>query len=163
MVELDSAISNLIGLDFKKINHIVKAENIGVGKFPVPEILEKFKDGKFLDFKLAMKFERFGKNFYAWPTYSCSRCITALNEFGRDIKKHPIKNIKFIKKAFVGNKKIHFVIGRADDLSLSIEKGDTIISIGNCSKNFSQKCGINCLDKCPPTVKETREWIENSL
>jgi uncharacterized protein (DUF362 family) len=161
MVELDSVISYLIGIDFNKVKHIVLAEKFGVGKFPTPEKLKEIEKDKFLNFKIAAKVEKFGKNFYVWPTYSCSRCITALNESGKLMKKNPLKHWRLVAKAYLGNKKVNFVIGKADDLE--IEKGEEIIAIGNCSKGFAGKCGVQCLDKCPPTVKETIDFIESNI
>jgi hypothetical protein len=159
MVELDSMVSYIVGLDFKKINHISVAESLGVGKFPTEDDLSKIGEYKVSNFIPAAKFEKFGKNFYAWPTFACSRCITAINESGKEMKKHPLKNLKMLNKVFIGNKKVNVVIGRADDLVLP--KGEKTICIGSCAKCFADKNGLKCLDKCPPSVKETLEWLKN--
>jgi len=161
MVELDSVVSFLINLDFKKIQHIARANEIGVGNYPTQNYLDSIKEHKIPDFKLARKYETFGKNFYAWPTTGCSMCITALNHAGKLIKKHPIKNISLVKKAFVGNKRINFVIGSADGLELP--KNEKVIIIGRCSKKFSERCGKNCLDKCPPSIQDVLQYIKEEL
>ena len=161
MVELDSAASFLINVDFRKVSHISNAERLGVGRYPSGEYLDYIKKYKIDDFVLAKKYEKFGKNIYAWPTTACSRCITAINESGKIIKRHPLRNIGPIKKIFLGNKKINVVIGRAD--SLEISKNEKIIAIGCCSKSFAERQNINNLNKCPPSVKETLKYIKKEL
>ncbi len=161
MVELDSVISYLINLDFRGINHIFIANKIKVGNYPSKELLESVKGFKIKNFSLARRFEKFGKNIYAWPTTGCSRCITAINESGKLIKKHPLKHLKIIRKIFLGNKKINVVIGKADGLDLP--KNEKIICIGNCTKCFAKKKGMKNLDKCPPSVKETLAYIKKEI
>jgi len=161
MVEIDSVIAYLIGIDFKSINHISIANKLGVGKYPGEERLKELDSFKIKDFKLAEKYEKFGKNIYAWPTTACSRCITAINESGKIIKKHPFKYFKVIRRIFLGNKKINVVIGKADNLKLP--KNEKIICIGNCAKCFSDKNGLKTIDKCPPTVKEALEHIKREI
>ncbi len=158
MVELDSAVAYIIGFDFKAIKQIAIAQEIGAGQYPQEENLIKYKEAvNIKKFKPADKVYKYGKNAAAYPTYSCSRCITAVNEFGHAIKKHPLKNWWFIKKALFGRQKINIVFGKADELEL--DKKDKNIFIGRCSANCAQKHGQKCLDKCPPSVKETEVFI----
>lgn len=161
MVELDSVTSFLVGFNFKKILHIAIAEKLGVGNYPKDDILASIKKYKNIKFKKAEKFEKFLKNIYVWPTKSCSRCITVLNEYGRFIKKHPIKNIKFIKKALIGDKKINIVIGRAEQLE--IPKNEKIIAIGFCTEEFAKKYKLNNLHKCPPSFKDLSDYINKEI
>ncbi len=161
MVELDSIICYLIQVDFKEVPHIAMAKDIGVGHYPFNEYLSSLEEYKTADFKLAGKYERFGKNFYAWPTTACSKCIVAINESGKIFKKNPFKNLKTIKKIFVGNKKVNVVIGKADNLE--IPKEEKIICIGQCTKELAKKRGLKWLAKCPPSVKETAEYIKTEL
>jgi len=161
MVELDSVASYLIGLDFKKIYQVSKAEEIGVGNYPTEEFLKSINNYKIPDFELAKKYEQFGKNFRAWPTTGCSMCITAINHAGKELKKHPIKNFAIVKKAFLGNQKVNFVIGKADNLKLP--EDEKVIIIGKCSKEFSERCGKNCLDKCPPSIKDVLQYMKREL
>ena len=161
MVELDSSICFLLNIDFKKVKHIITAEQLGIGHFPSEDYLNSISKYKILDFIYAARYEKFGKNIYAWPTTGCSQCITALNESGKIVKKHPFKYRKLIKKIFFGNKKINIVIGKADNLKLS--ENEKIIAIGHCAMNFAQRCNKNCVDKCPPTVKETIDHINKEV
>jgi uncharacterized protein (DUF362 family) len=160
-VELDSVTAFLIGIDFKKVKHILIANRIGAGNFPTENYLLSVEKYRILDFKLAAKNYRFGKNLYLWPTTSCSRCITAVNECGKIIKRHPIENFDLIKKIFFGNKRINIVLGKADDLQLSDE--EKIILIGQCTKCFANKKHLKILEKCPPSIKETLKYIKKEL
>jgi uncharacterized protein (DUF362 family) len=160
MVELDSVVCNIVGIDFKKVKHISFAESFGVGKFPTEDELKKFEKYKVSDFLPAAKFEKFG-NINAWPTTACSRCITAINESGKLMKKHPIKHLGIITKVFIGKKKYNVVIGRAEGLELP--KGEKVICIGTCAKDFADKNCVKCLNKCPPSIKETLEWLEREV
>jgi len=161
MVELDSAICYLIGVPYKEVTHISIAKEIGVGNYPSNETLTLIDRYKTFSFKKAEKFERFGRCVYVWPTTACSRCITALNESGKIIKKHPIKNFNTIKKIFVGKEKINIVIGKADNLNLN--KKEKIICIGKCSVCFAKKHGLRNLNQCPPTIKDVLEYINKEL
>ena len=161
MVEVDSVICHLLGINFRKVKHISIAENIGAGNYPQNNFLSSIEKYKILDFKLASKFEKFGRNIYVWPTLACSRCITAVNECGKIIKKNPLKNLDLIRKIFLGKKKINIVIGKADELKLP--NNEKIICVGQCTKNFSQKCNLGCLNKCPPSVQETLGYIRKNI
>ncbi len=160
MVELDSVVCNIVGIDFKQVKHICFAESFGVGKFPTEDELKKYKEFKVSSFLLASKFEKFG-NINAWPTTACSRCITAINESGKLMKKHPIKHFRIITKIFIGKNKYNVVIGKAEGLNLP--KNEKIICIGQCTKEFADKNCLKCLNKCPPTVAETLEYLKKEV
>ena len=161
MVEIDSVICYLLGINFRKVKHISIAENIGVGNYPQNNFLSSVEKYKILDFKLASKFEKFGKNIYVWPTMACSRCITAVNECGKIVKKNPFKNLNLISKIYLGNRKINLVIGKTNENDLKLSKDEKIICIGQCAKDFAEKRNLDCLNKCPPSVQETLEYIKN--
>jgi len=158
MVETDCLTCHLIGINYKKIRYINKSVENGIGNFPLDETLKKFDNLKVKNFKPAEKFEKFGKNIYVWPTRSCSRCITALNESGREMKKHPLKYRKFLTKSVLGNKKVNIIIGKPDD-NFHLPESEETICIGSCTKGFAGSCNLKCLDKCPPTVKETLNYL----
>lgn len=160
MVEVDSVICYLLGINFRKVKHISIAENIGVGYYPNQDYLSSIEKYKILDFKLASKFEKFGKNIYVWPTMACSRCITAVNECGKIVKKNPLKNLNLIRKIYLGKKKINIVIGKVSGNDLELLKDEKIICIGQCVKDFAEKYNLDNLNKCPPTVQETLEYIK---
>ncbi len=161
MVKLDSIVSFYIGFDFRKVKHISQAEELEVGKYPSEEELKKISDLGTEELIKAKKCYKFGKNIYVWPTTACSRCITALNESGRIIKKRPIANRRFIQKALFGKEKINIVIGRADDLDLP--KDEKCITIGRCTERFSKRRNIENLKMCPPTIKKTLEHIKKKI
>ncbi len=161
MVETDSVISFLMGFNFKDIGHIVLAEEMNVGNYPSEEEIKSLEKNRFVGFKKAHQYKKFGRNIYVWPTTACSRCITALNESGKKIKKNPFKYSKFLRKAFLGDEKIHIIIGRAENLK--IPEGEKCIVIGRCPKSFSQERGVKNLDRCPPTIKETLKFIKENL
>lgn len=160
MVELDSTVCYLLGIDYKFVKHINFLEQLGVGKYPDENYLKNFDDYKRLDFVKAAKYEKFG-NIKAWPTTACSRCITAINESGKLMKKHPFKYFKLIKNTFLSKKKYNVVIGNAEDLVTP--EGEKIVCIGTCAKCFADKNNVKCLNKCPPNVQETIEWLEKEI
>jgi len=157
MVETDSLLCELLSIDAQSVAHITEAEKIGAGQMATNEIKQKFAQLKVSDFKPALRYEKFGKNIYVWPTTSCSRCITALNESGKLIKKNPLKHLNLVRKIFFGNKKINLVIGKAHNLNLP--KEEKIICFGHCSKEFADKSQLGCLDKCPPAVGEAMQYL----
>lgn len=158
MVELDSVFCFLVGIDFKKVKHISVAKEISVGKYPDLSFLSSRGKDQIINFKLALKSEKFG-NIYAWPTTACSRCITAINECGKLLKKHPIRHRKLLTKIFLGKKKINVIIGKAQ--GLQFPKNEKIICIGRCTKEFADKNEKEYLNKCPPSIKDALEWLKN--
>lgn len=161
MVELDSLVSELLGYNSKEIKHIKYASELGVGKYFDMNYMGKYKDFLVNNFKKAEKVYRFGTRIFAYPTYSCSRCITAVNSAGKEFKKHPFKYWRVLLKAFFSKRKINIVFGKADNLVVSNK--DVNICIGNCTKNFAQSHDLNLVDKCPPSIEETREYIIKNL
>lgn len=162
IVEVDSLACELVGIKYDAVNHIKIAHDTGVGEYISPEIVKKYSGLK-IKFASAQKYEKFGKNIYVWPTDGCSKCITALNESGKRIKKRPFKNWKFILKAYAGNKKINIVIGNAKNLELN--KNEKIIAVGNCpvKSGFCKDYGLESLDRCPPTIEETFDYLSKKI
>lgn len=160
MVKLDCLTSHIVGIDFKTAKHVCLARELGVGEFPSEEELREADKFKIPDFVQAAKYEKFG-NITAWPTTACSRCITAINESGKLIKKHPFKNFGLIRKIFLSKKKMNVVIGRAEGLELP--KGEKVICIGKCSQDFADKNCVKCLNKCPPSVEEALNWLKKEI
>ena len=161
MVELDSFLSELLGYDSKQIKHIQYAAELGIGKYFDTNEITKHKEYLVNDFKKASNVYRFGARFFAYPTYSCSRCISAVNFAGREFKKYPIKYWRVILKSIFSKKRVNIIFGKADDLKLN--KNDKFICIGNCSKGFSDVFNVKCLDRCPPGVEETREHLIKNI
>lgn len=161
IVELDSFVSFLLGYDPQKIKHIKMSEELGIGRIFGKENLEKYKDFFVEDFKRASKEYRFGGKICVYPTFSCSRCIHAVNNAGRKFKKNPFKYWKILFKAFFSSKKINVVFGRADLDEIKMD--GEYICIGSCSSRFAQEKGVDCLDKCPPGVEETKKYLIDKL
>lgn len=159
MVELDSMVARLLGYSPEKIPLIVEANSRAVGKISINDQSIN-REYYIKDFKPAKKIYKYGLRINVYPTYSCSRCITAVNNAGRDFKSHFIKYNKFILKALFSKEKLFIVFGNADNLKIQ-EKG-RFICIGHCSKKFAEKHNAVCLDKCPPSQEETREFIEKN-
>jgi uncharacterized protein (DUF362 family) len=165
MVELDSFVAELLGFESAKIPHLVNANGLGVGKFFDVTRLREFGDYLVNDFHKAKQREGFGKTVFAYPTYSCSRCIYAVNNAGKEFKKHPLKNWRFLLKALFSKNKTYIVFGHADQLQnpIEVEAGTNIICVGACAKNFAEQYGLECLEKCPPTIAEVQALIKRKV
>jgi len=161
MVELDSFVSELLGYNPQDIRHIKYASEIGIGKYFNLDRINEYKEFLVNDFKKAKKVYRFGTRIYAYPTYSCSRCITAVNSAGREFKRHPFKYWRVILKSIFSRRKINIIFGKADELKLSDK--DINICIGNCTKKFASDNNLELVDKCPPSIEETREFIVEKI
>lgn len=160
MVELDSFICNIVGIDYSSVRHIRLAGEAGLGNMASKDLLDKYK-GWAKKIVPADDYIRVGKSIYVWPTSSCSRCITALSEGAKMYRKNVLRNLKFGQKAYLSNKRLNFVIGKGD--GLEIEKGEKIIAIGNCASRFAKENGIKCLDKCPPSAKDVCDYLKGKL
>lgn len=107
-------------------------------------------------YKKAKQVYRLGFRIFVYPTYSCSRCINAVDSAGRILRSGSLRG-KLYRKALFSPEKIHIVFGRAD--SLRLEDGGRIVCIGRCSKAFAEKYGGNCLDACPPDIETVTEYL----
>jgi len=157
MVKIDSAMAWLLGYNPDNIKHLVKARELQVGDFISEEERKTAKQYLVNDFQPAQQIYEFGKKIKAYPTYSCSRCITAVNKAGREFKEHPIKYWRILYKAFFSRENINIIFGRADKMDIN-PKGK-IICIGQCSNKFAESIGKEGLIKCPPGVDEVREYL----
>ncbi|MDD5693576.1 MAG: DUF362 domain-containing protein [Patescibacteria group bacterium] len=158
MVEVDSVISYLIDLNPNEVTHLAEAQALGVGKIPNIDGLKKYDKFKF-EFNKAVKFKKIGNKIFVWPTTSCSRCITALNEAGKEFRR-PNKIFKLFISGFFGKEK-HIIIGKG--LPLKMPDNSKIICIGSCSGDLARKKSADCLKKCPPTVSEVKEYLTKQL
>jgi len=161
MVEIDSFTAEILGYDSKAIKHLKYAAALGAGKYFDTSQLDKYKEFFVQGFRKAKNIYQFGLRMFAYPTYSCSRCINAVNLAGREFKKHPLKYWRVIFKALFSRKKINIVFGRADEWKMPEE--DIIICVGQCSAKFARAHKARYLDKCPPGIEETRNFIANNI
>ncbi len=157
MVELDSLMAILLGYTPAEITHIMAAAQMGVGNPASPELARLNRKYYIPGFRKAETVFRFGRKFNAYPTYSCSLCISAMNEAGREFKRHPLRYWRVLVRAFFSRTAYSIVFGRAD--KLSVQDGSRILCIGSCAKTFAQRHGVECLDSCPPGIDETRRFI----
>jgi len=160
MVELDSFAAGVVGLDYKKIEQIIVAKQIGVGNFVLPGIVEKYIKEN-IEFRPAKKFIKIGRKIYVWPTDACSMCITSVKEGGKLYTKKLLGVLNFSRKALFNKEDIHIVIGNGNNLDLR-GKGK-IIAVGQCPRKFAQRHGVDNLDKCPPTAEETFRYLKEKL
>ena len=161
MVELDSFMSLILNYDLQKIQHIKYAFELGVGKYFEMSKIEKYNDYFINDFQKAVSAYKFGRKMFAYPTFSCSRCINAVNLSGREFKKHPLKYFNVIFKSLFSAKKLNIIFGHADLLDLNLD--GKMICIGSCSKKFANQNNAVLLDKCPPSIEETKEFIVKNV
>jgi uncharacterized protein (DUF362 family) len=160
MVELDSSVACLLGYEAEQIKHLLFSAELDVGKFIETETLEKLEEFKVVGFLHANKAFRFGRTVTAYPTYSCSRCICAVQHAGRSIRRHPLKHGRFLLKALLGTERTAVVFGRADKASIPIaDENRRLICIGSCAKVYAESHGVDCLDKCPPGLDEALRYI----
>lgn len=161
MVELDSFMAEILGFDVSLIPHLQHAAKIGVGKLFDSSKISGYSEFLVNDFHQASTRHAFGKTVFAYPTYSCSRCIYAVNNAGKQFKKNPFKYWRFIFKALFGKNKTYIVFGHADQMrqEIEVEPGTDLICVGSCAKSFAEKYGIECLDKCPPTIEDVKNML----
>ncbi len=160
MVELDSFICRLIGLDPTKVEHIKLANEASVGKFSDQSVTRQFRELVIPDFKLASREYRYGRMMRAYPGYSCSMCISAVNNAGKEFKKHPIKYWRVLIKSIISKHPINIIFGSPD--GSIFEKGRNIC-IGSCAKELAEAKQSVFLDGCPPKQSDVIEFIMKNI
>jgi uncharacterized protein (DUF362 family) len=160
LVEIDSQISFLMGQNPRDVEHLITAEKIGVGVISSKKEFNIIKKHKF-DFEKARDYYPYGKKLKVWPTTSCSGCIMALNEAGREMKRDFRGLLKLIGAGYLGKNK-NIVIGSGKK-NLDFGDSERLIFIGACSKKMADKNKCDCLVKCPPSIVEVRQHLEDTL
>lgn len=154
-----TVICHLIGLDPITVQHIKLANEIGVGKFS-DQAVNMYSKYIIPDFKLASRVFKFGRMMRAYPGYSCSLCINAVNNAGKEFKKHPFKYRKVLLKSLLSRYPINIIFGSPD--------GSTFVTgcnicIGSCAKTVATEKQSSCLDECPPKQSDVIEFIMKNI
>ena len=160
MVELDNFVCQLIGLDPSTVDHIKLANEFGVGKFSDQDMTGYLSKFVISDFKMASKVFKYGRMMRAYPGFSCSRCINAVNNAGKEFKKHPFKYRRVLLKSIFSKYPINIIFGSPD--GSTFEKGLNIY-IGECAKASAAVMRSDCLDKCTPKQSDVIEFIMNNV
>ncbi|OQB08351.1 MAG: hypothetical protein BWY18_00026 [Candidatus Cloacimonetes bacterium ADurb.Bin211] len=161
MVEIDSLICWLIGLDPNQVDHIRIASEIGIGSLCDIGTREKYSQFAIKDFRLASKKIRFGRMIYAFPNYSCSRCINAVNNAGKVLKKYPVKYRRVLVQSIISRKPINIIFGSTSETGFNSKH--TNILIGRCTRELASKLNTEYLDKCPPSQSDVVAYLIDNL
>lgn len=163
MVEIDSLMCLLLGYDPSAIGHIGHAANIGSGKLCSDKQIETWAKFKVDDFKKARSTFTFGNRIFVYPTNACSNCIMILDDVRRELKAHPLRHWKILRKAFCGREQIHVIIGQAGEcLKQHIREGK-VVCVGACSNEFAKKHGGVCFDGCPASPEDAKKFMIEKL
>lgn len=157
MVELDSVIAARRCINPEAVGHISRAAELGVGSIP-PSVMSS-EDGD-LPFTLAPA-ERMltkGWRLRVFPTTSCSRCITALNEAGKEMARTLPDAVVFARAAFLP-RDTSIVIGAPRDIDLP--KG-RVLCVGRCAAE-GYSGDATRLPVCPPSVRQVRSFLRENL
>lgn len=160
LVELDSLVAHLMGFDFKKIIHINKARELGVGDYVVKDVIDKYQS-MIHDFKKPQECMVLGRKIFFWPTTSCSLCHEVMRGMKRKMKKNIFLGLKFYYYAWFSRKKINIIIGRCENMPFN--QGDINICIGICTKWFSEEHNLEFILGCPPSEDEVIEKIFSKI
>lgn len=157
MVELDSVIAARRRMNPEAVGHISRAAELGVGSIPAVHRPSEDND---LAFALAPA-ERMltkGWRLRVFPTTSCSRCITALNEAGREMARALPDALIFARAALLP-RDTSIVIGSPRDGDLP--KG-RVFCIGRCACEGYAGDAVR-LPACPPSVSQVRAFLRENL
>ena len=161
MLELDSLVCVLLGYDPRAIEHLSKAAALEIGRWCEDKDVQRFGNLGVSDFKKAASVFRYGTKILAYPTRSCSRCIHAVNTAGRAFKKQPLAYWRVLLKCMFSRRRINIVFGNASNLKFNAQ--ESLVCVGRCTRKIALRHGVAYLDKCPPGVDETREFIVSGI
>lgn len=160
MVELDSALSYLMGFDFEKIVHIRKAFELKVGKYASKNELDQYQ-GMIRTFVKPSKYMKIGRKIFFWPTTSCSLCHEVMRKLKKRLLSDPILGIKFYYYSLFSKKRINIIIGRCEHMEYF--ENDINICIGVCTKWFASEHDLDFITGCPPSVDDVINFILNRI
>lgn len=161
MVELDSFIAYLMNINFKKVIHIKKAQELNVGNYVSENILSKYSTYIWSDYKKSNLFMKFGRKIFFWPTTSCSLCHEVMRFLKNKLKSNPLLGIKFYYYAYFSKKRINIILGKCEFMEYFVN--DKNICIGVCTKNYAEKNKLNYVNGCPPNIDKVIEYIFKEL
>jgi len=157
MVELDSAIAVRSGMNPKTVGHISRAAELGAGS--IASAMSSSEDDD-LAFALAPAQRMLTKGLQLWvfPTTSCSRCITALNEAGKEMARALPDALVFARAALLP-RDTSIVIGKPREGDLPRGR---VYCIGKCAcEGYTGEAAR--LSVCPPSVSQVRSFLKEHL
>jgi len=156
MVELDSLACYVMDIDFKSVEHLRIAKELGVGDFISYETANNFKRFQ-KPFIKPSPYEKKGICLYVYPSDACPGCLKALEEAGKKLKNKIV--FKFLLRSFIFPTEIF--AGHCKEMKKF--KSAKSLGIGNCSKSFCSKNDIIHLAGCPMSSSEIASFLERNL
>ncbi len=157
MVELDAAIVTRMGMDPAAIGHLQAAARLT--GHPLPDLSATSRDADWrLDVAPAERTLTKGQRLHVMPTTSCSRCITALDRAGREMRRSTAGLLK-LARASLMSRETTIIIGKPRDED--VPRG-RVICVGRCAcAGYDGEA--ERLHACPPAVSEVLGFLEARL
>lgn len=151
-VGVDAVCSKIIGINPRKVKHLVIAEKVGVGRIKQKIIGEKLTNVKCKIRIPDEKCKRFFKLRKWRNPNACSMCDDQLKFLFSDWK-FIIRNwpVLFLYTFVTG---IDIIVGRKARIP---KKHGKVICLGNCTKSIAQRYNFEWIEGCPPQIKDIRE------
>jgi uncharacterized protein (DUF362 family) len=157
MLELDAAITAMMGLLPDEIGHLRVASEISGNALPSASEITALGEEIF-NFAPASTIMRIGPRLSVYPTTSCSRCITALNEAGRSIRNSVSGAAWLVLASYLGRRK-SIVIGNPRPADAPSGR---VLCIGQCASRGFTGDALR-MDVCPPTVGQVEKYLRDNL
>lgn len=157
MVELDAVIAARMGMDPAEIGHLHEAAKLAGRQLPELSTRAQFPNWR-LDVAPAQRRLTKGRRLHVLPTTSCSRCIIALDQAGREMRRSLTGLLKLGRASFVSGETT-VIIGTP-------REGDSprgrVLCVGRCAcEGYDGEA--ERLDACPPAVAAIRRFFEDKL
>jgi uncharacterized protein (DUF362 family) len=159
MLEVDAAVSRVMGFDPGEIKHLRFAAEQGLGAIE-PDVIGSVDVRPF-----APANEEFGRvmNIYSWrDCTACSMCIDSFSAGVRLAVADPKYWLTLVPKlvfwGFFG--KLHIIQGR--QASLPSVPG-RVICLGKCTKGLAEREALIHLPGCPPSARDVADTLRRKL
>lgn len=155
-VEADIVCCDIMGIDHRKVDHIMEGIRYNLGS-EVPDLIgvdiKEFRT----NFKQAN--EKYGKflNVYSWRNpYACSMCIDSFSLAVKSSIWSPKYWLTFLPKFTYYAVLKHLYIIQGMHAEIPDVKGK-VICLGDCTKEIAEENNLTHIEGCPPNSKDILE------
>jgi len=147
--EVDAVATWLMGIKLSTVKHLTL---INKNSNKIRKYLREIKRYQ-KRFKLPSATYKFLKITYEWSENTCSGCSSKMSLIKQEAFRNPVLFLKLVYHSLFG--RLCIITGKPENK----ERKGKIICIGNCSKEFALKHGLNFVQGCPPKLKDILKAI----
>ena len=148
---LDQLACTVIGVDYKKVDHLRFAEERGLKGLESEIITGEKVEKVFHQFALPSSYWKKGNLYYYWSDYTCSKCSLVEGRIIEKIDEIPLEILEKIPPSA-------FITGTPKN---NIPEGFNVYCLGKCASLYCK--GTYSLSGCPPDINKVLNLLSTVI